>query len=263
MSNQLYHYSGLVMTTESTCLNTQTEIEAFLKKYCSKYVFQLERGEKEGKLHYQIYLNLTDKKRLATLAKLFQAETNLPIRLAPSSVAGKSALARYCMKTETRVQGPWADRNIYMGEDLPVELFTWQKNIFKMLGTKPDSRKVYWFVDAKGGKGKSTFSKYMYFYHDIVTITFGNAGDLLHLVSKFQGRAGYIFDLSRTKGGQSSMNDIYASIEAVKNGYFINTKYECSICCFAIPHVIVFSNHYPEMSKLSKDRWEIIDMSNF
>lgn len=100
----------------------------------------------------------------------------------------------------------------------------------------------------------------MYFRHNVLTLTFGDAKDLLNLVFKKQGLPTYMFDLSRTKGGKTSMSDIYQALESVKNGYFINTKYETGVACYAIPHVIVFSNHAPDMSALSLDRWHIHTM---
>ncbi len=49
----------------------------------------------------------------------------------------------------------------------------------------------------------------------------------------------------------------YEIIESVKNGIIYNTKYECEMRVYAIPHVIVFSNEMPDETKLSRDRWNI------
>ena len=70
----------------------------------------------------------------------------------------------------------------------------------------------------------------------------------------------YIFDISRTVP-TGSMNEIYMALESVKNGYFVNTKYDTGVCCMEIPHVIVFSNHLPKLSALSGDRWKIHNLS--
>ncbi len=125
----------------------------------------------------------------------------------------------------------------------------------------PDPRKIYWYHDEKGGAGKSSFAKYLWWNHGHLTLTFADAKDLLNLVYKKQGLRAYLFDLSRTKGGKSSMSDIYQALESVKNGYFVNAKYETGVACYAIPHVVVFSNHLPDMSALSADRWVIRHLS--
>jgi len=100
----------------------------------------------------------------------------------------------------------------------------------------------------------------MYFHMKIITLSIGKASDLLNLVYKNQGKTCYCFDISRTVT-KGSMTEIYQALESVKNGYFVNTKYDTGVACFEIPHVIVFSNHLPMMAALSLDRWNIIDMS--
>jgi len=182
---------------------------------------------------------------------------------APASEKGKKALQDYCMKKETRILGPWADKAIYMGQDLIQKLRPWQAAIKELVTSEtPHPRKIFWVYDEVGGAGKSSFAKYMYFHHKIITLTFGDAKDLLYVVQKFQGRTAYMFDLSRTKGGKTSMSDIYQALEAVKNGMFVSSKYESDICLMSTPHVVVFSNHKPNMDALSKDRFSIIDFGD-
>ncbi len=52
----------------------------------------------------------------------------------------------------------------------------------------------------------------------------------------------------------------YEVIESVKNGIVYNTKYESEMRVYKIPHVIVFSNERPDETKLSHDRWDIIEL---
>ena len=53
----------------------------------------------------------------------------------------------------------------------------------------------------------------------------------------------------------------YNGLEAVKDGIFFSSKYESGMCMFNSPHVIVFSNEEPEYENLTKDRWNVIDLS--
>ena len=50
-------------------------------------------------------------------------------------------------------------------------------------------------------------------------------------------------------------------MECFKNGYVLDTKYEGQKKRFVPPHIFVFSNSLPDISKLSKDRWNIIDIN--
>lgn len=238
----------------------QELVHKVCKTVAKKFIYQLERGEEKGKLHYQMYLNVKKKTRPKALGALMSGLGLLGIDPRYCSEKGEAALKSYCMKSDTRVAGPWADKYIYRGQDLITELRPWQQEIFDMIQTDPDKRKIYWYTDSKGGAGKTSFAKWLYYHHDILCLTFADAKDLLNVVYNRQGLKCYLFDLSRTKGGKTSMSDIYQALESVKNGYFINSKYETGVACYAVPHVIVFSNHEPDRNCLSLDRWCIKNM---
>lgn len=258
---QLYLWSMTVHETKTTPDLTSkiSSMTKALKSVCKDYIFQLEKAPTTGRLHYQGYLKLHTKLRKRQLIGKIASYGFPDASFQPCSTAGRKALEEYAMKEESRVQGPFSMRRIYLGQDLITVLRPWQKEIAKMLlgDASPHRRKIFWYHDQAGGAGKSSFSKYMWFHHKVLTLTFADAKDLLNLVSKMPGLPAYIFDLSRTKGGKTSMSDIYQALESVKNGYFINSKYETSVVCFEIPHVIVFSNHLPDVTALSMDRWDI------
>lgn len=238
-------------------LEDKPKINAALRLLCSKFVYQFERGEKKQKDHWQIFCRTKAKLRPAQFAKKLNVAHILAPCVAICSTNGREALANYCMKKDTRLSGPWADKPIYLGGDLPTTLRPWQQELSDLLDGPIDSRRLHWYYDPYGGAGKSTFAKYMYFHKKIITLTFGTADNLLNLVYKMQGLRTYMFDLSRTKGKKSSMSDIYQALESVKNGYFANTKYETGLACFERPHVIVFSNYPPDLKALSPGRWII------
>ena len=52
----------------------------------------------------------------------------------------------------------------------------------------------------------------------------------------------------------------YQAIEAIKNGIFYNTKYESKMITYNSPHVIIFANFFPDITKLSSDRWVIREL---
>ncbi len=49
----------------------------------------------------------------------------------------------------------------------------------------------------------------------------------------------------------------YGLLEQLKNGCMFSGKYEGGQFVFPIPHVVVFANQAPDMSKFSLDRWLI------
>lgn len=255
-ASQVWHFS----LTYHAKLEDRELLHDALTSLCDKFVYQLEEAPTTKSTHFQCYLHLKQKDRESSVLKKLAAEgLEQKMFVKRSSNAGKRALKKYCMKKDTRIAGPWADKKIYLGHDLIKKLRPWQLELEAKLVNDGniDPRVIYWFYDKQGGAGKTSFAKYMMFHHDIITLTFADAKDLLYVVSKFQNRSAYIFDLSRTKGGKSSMSEIYQALEAVKNGYFISQKYESDIVMMQIPHVVVFSNHMPDVDCLSKDRWRI------
>lgn len=227
---------------------------------CKAWVFQLE--DTGGNRHFQGYVNMNDKIR----AKQLGAEMNDDfhgIEMRPASNAGKRALQKYCMKTESRVHGPWADRVIYMGQDLPTKLLGWQQELKAYLLGPVDERELIWVYDPEGNSGKSAFCKYMSFHHGTLKLTYGNSGDLLNLVSKSPGRKAYLFDLTRTKPALFSSADLYSAMEDVKNGHFVNTKYETEEVLMAQPHVVIFANQRPDAGSVSEDRWNVVHIRSY
>lgn len=253
----VYIYSITIFDT----IDAMEDIFKFFNKIAKKFVFQLEECPTTKSHHFQCYVNLKIKKRQHELCKMLNASGFNGANCSVASDAGKERLKLYAMKEDSRIDGPWADHPIYRGQDLIKELRPWQQGIVKLIGTTPHKRKIYWYYDSTGGKGKSSLSKYLYFHHGIIPLTIGKASDLLNVVYKLQGKKMYIFDISRTIP-TGTMNEIYTALESVKNGFFVNTKYETGVACFEIPHVVVFSNHLPKMSALSQDRWHIVNLSS-
>lgn len=206
--------------------------------------------------HYQGYGHLREKQRPKALAIKANEEFR-GIRIAPCSTGGVEALKKYAMKKETRVRGPWADKMIYMGQDLPTKLHAWQEQLKAILMTKPDNRTIHWIYDPVGNSGKTMFTKYMQFHHGMLTVSYGDAKNLVNLVYKNPHLQAYMFDLTRAKPAEFGRSDIYSTMESIKNGYMVNQKYETGTLMMMPPHVVVFSNQEPEYELLSQDRWKV------
>ena len=116
-----------------------------------------------------------------------------------------------------------------------------------------NNRVINWFYDTKGGAGKSVFAKYLCLYYNAIYLSRGNYKDLINLIYKSDNVNIVILDLPRNNGNRVS----YDALEAIKNGIICNVKYETGMKVFDSPHIIVFSNERPDLTCLSKDRWNI------
>lgn len=137
-------------------------------------------------------------------------------------------------------------------------LYPWQRTIADLYSTIPDGRTCHWIVDIEGGKGKSSFCKYMYVKHKVLTIQGGKLADIMNIVFNVDMRATrmVLIDIPRSTGNRVS----YSAIECILNGMITNTKYETGVKVFDPPHLVVFSNFYPNMKELSSDRWKIMEL---
>lgn len=245
-----------------------------------RFIFQLEctersEEEREGaggydNWHYQGYLKVSNKRRPRTVgAELGEGFPGIQFNVC--STNGQSALRDYCMKRDGSYRaGPWCEegevkvKEEYKGDDLPSSLYPWQDSISKIVVTKPDDRTINWVHDEVGGIGKTKLVKKLCFEGkgDVVFLSFGNASDLLYQVVKRGERKVYLLDLQRTKSKNWHMDDIYAALEAIKNGMVFSTKYDGGELMMDPPHVWVFSNYMPEREKMSKDRFKIWRVQN-
>jgi len=133
-----------------------------------------------------------------------------------------------------------------------------QTELLDIIEGSVDDRKVYWYYDYVGNQGKSYISKYLQLTKDVYYITGGKQNDILY---GYQGEGIVIIDLARTYA--DNLEHIYTIIENLKNGQYLSTKYETKQKLFKVPHIIVMANFKPDQSKLSKDRWELRDITDY
>jgi hypothetical protein len=136
-----------------------------------------------------------------------------------------------------------------------VEWKPFQQDIITYLKTNPDKRKVKWILDTQGNLGKSYLTKYLATTSDAYIVSGGRKEDILFA---YDGQPTIIFDLPRDCQDKEY---IYGVIELLKNGQYLNTKYHSEMRLYTTPHIIVFSNFPPDQTKLSEDRWDILDLS--
>ena len=259
--SNIYHF-GVRWSVEHNREHKEA-MHQWLKQVADKYVFQAEFTEdaetKKPNPHYQGYFHTVKKNRPTTMA--IAANPILRgVNVQASSTAGITSLKGYCMKMESRVAGPWADKKIYMGADLWAfeRMPPWQREMLDKLAMPPGDRKMFWIYDPTGNSGKTKFAKTLCFRHDAVGLGYGNSTDVLNLVSKFVGKRIYCWNLTRAKPANLSELDLYSAMESVKDGFFINLKYETAQVLMDPPHVLVMANHVPKYAHISADRWDVL-----
>jgi len=134
-----------------------------------------------------------------------------------------------------------------------AELRQWQIEAIEML-EKQDDRKVDWYVDIDGGQGKTFLAKWLIAMKGAFYLQGGKTADVAHAYS---GEDVVVCDFTRDKEDCVQ----YSAIESLKNGIIFSPKYDSTTKIKAQgAKIIVFSNWAPDKSKLSADRWNIINL---
>lgn len=154
----------------------------------------------------------------------------------------------------------------YVQDNYPVlsipayELRNWQRFLQQKLETPPDRRKIIFVVDEIGNSGKSWFAHFYTQKNEIIcqVLLPGKKSDMA-FVLKPNLRILFL-DAPRSKQGEYIQYDF---LEDLKNGYVFSNKYESKIKTYEPMHVVVNMNERPDMTKLSEDRYDIINIRQF
>lgn len=235
----------------------EEEVKMKLKEICKMWCFQLEKGEKTEFMHYQGRVSFKLKTRKAPL--LFPG-----IHWSPTSSLNKDNNF-YVVKSETREAGPWSDKDkeVYVPKQYrDIKLYKWQQEII-------DSRNVFndriidMIYDEKGNNGKSTVASIAeIMYNAIDCPPINDCKELIQYVcnecmDNELRTPGLVFvDLPRAMN-KDGLYGIYSAIEQIKKGKLVDTRYHGRKWWIDSPRIWVFSNHLPDLSLLSNDRWRI------
>lgn len=139
------------------------------------------------------------------------------------------------------------------------ELRPWQSHLLDLLALPADDRTIIFVVDRIGNSGKSWFTHWYEQTHEHVQVMQpGKKADMAYVLNC---RTKVLFvDTPRSKQGEYIQYDF---LEDVKNGYVFSTKYESRVKTLYRCHVVVTMNETPDMTKLSEDRYVIIDVEDY
>ncbi len=226
-------------------------LDATLRRTSRRWIFQLEEGTSKTP-HYQGYLEFKRRRRPIAVFKCS--------RIHWEKCRDPDAAIDYCSK-EPRLAGPW-QYGIAAKEEIKIisELRPWQQELLDKLSDEPDDRTVNWFVDHKGGAGKTAMARYLIVKHDAVYLS-GKAADCFFAIAAYKEEKGtgpriVILDYPRVMEKFVS----FAAIEKIKDGVFFSGKYESKTLIMNSPHVIVFSNFDPDYSNFTDDRWNLVQL---
>nr|WCR62252.1 MAG: replication associated protein [ssDNA virus sp.] len=136
------------------------------------------------------------------------------------------------------------------------ELREWQTALLAELDGPANDRTVRFVVDNDGGHGKSWFCGYAFSKLDGVQILGpGKRDDLAHAVD-VRTRI-FLFNIPR--GNAEYLN--YGLLEMIKDRMVLSPKYESQMKILQhTPHVVVFMNEQPDMTKMTADRYDITQL---
>jgi hypothetical protein len=143
------------------------------------------------------------------------------------------------------------------GPEPHVDWRDWQKKLRAELDEKPDDRKIIWYYDEVGKSGKSYLSKHMGKYQKAFVCTttkiYHAATGLANHVNRHGDPSIVLINFTR----ETNPTGIYNCLESMKDGMVFVQKYQSDMMYFESPHVIIFANFAPDVSKMSSDRWDI------
>ena len=199
-------------------------------------------------------------------AKFFSELHNVDSAIHWEKARNLMACRNYCSKLKTQAGTVWT-KGFAVAETVkdPLagkELYGWQKEIVKLCEEDADDRKVFWYWSEAGNIGKSALCKHMCLTLDRCYVLGGKFKDAMYAIDQMVNKHKkppyvLVFDVPRSmiKDGYPMVS--YHTMEKIKDGCFFSSKYESQQVLFNTPHVVVFANCAPDMTKLSSDRWEV------
>ncbi len=243
---------------------SQPQLCLLLDKHCKRWCFQLEKGEKNGYMHWQVRFSLKVRLRYSTILqsikkKSFWIGGHITPTSNPTYWSGDMF---YVMKEDTRVSGPWSDKDDKKVLTQQLEWFVKQKlrpfqtDIIEQSQIF-DMRTIDLIWDTTGCCGKSLLSEYMEYEGLAEEIpAYRLMDDIFQWVATRPIKKSYIIDLPRGMK-KDRLGDFYSGIEVIKNGVAFDKRNRATKVRFSRPRIFVFTNILPDFKLMSDDRWVI------
>lgn len=224
-----------------------------------KYIIGKEIGE-QGTPHLQGYIKFKNQRTLQQCKKI---NNRAHWEIAKGN---EKQNFDYCSKDlNFKAEGFESKQQLRKKEALKkyfnTEWKPWQADLIEYLEkNEPNARTINWYYEQEGNKGKSYLAKYLYLIYNTI-IADGKKDNIFHQIKTMITEENIepelvILDIPRCNEGYVN----YGAIEEIKNGLILSGKYESSSVIFDNVHVVVFANFPPDEYKLSKDRWNIVNI---
>lgn len=240
---------------------TEEEVKDILSTFTNNevsYLFQEEKGA-EGTPHLQGCFKTKNPMDFKSV-KSWMPRAHL------EKAKNWRSLIKYCCKQETRVGRVFHSDDIKVPEVAEdplcregVELKKWQEEAIEAIADRND-REIHWWVDRRGGQGKTSMCKHLVLKHDACYVA-GKGADVKYLISNWIEKRGthpklIVINITRTQ--ENFVN--YGVIEEIKDGLFVSSKYRTTAVVMNSPQVFIFANFSPDLRKMTQDRWVIHDL---
>lgn len=250
-------------------LYTPDSLMGWLKSNCKKAVFQIEQGD-SGYKHFQGRFSLIKKRQKSPLLNLFK-NIPPPNYLEPTVSKEYQKEAFYCMKEDTRIEGPWKfgdedsddENEVYIPRQYrDLQLYPWQQKILddsKIF----NPRTINYIYDTTGNNGKSTLASIGELLHGGIDLPpINDYKEVMALMccicsdKKLRNPSTVFIDMPRALR-KDQLYGMYCAIEQIKKGKLYDMRYHYKSWWIDSPAIWVFSNSIPDLSMLSSDRWKI------
>jgi len=264
-------------TVKATGLTPERLIAILKEIGVNKYAFQKEEGQQRpaasgssaedaksgGYIHYQGRVSFKQAKRLPNLK-------HPDIKPHWSIEANEQASSFYVLKEDTRVEGPWTDKDtvpyipfrLRVGED---RLRGWQQWILARVRAQGD-RKITFVVDKKGGRGKSFLGLWIATHGGVrLPTSLTHVQDFIQAAMATLGGTPsrskiVVLDVPRSCVGVEKWFKFLTALEDIKNGHLCDPRYAYKEAFIEPPQLLVFSNTYPPVECLTGDRFDCVDI---
>lgn len=246
---------------------TEESLKDWFKTNCTRWVFQLEKGEETGYMHWQARAVMRKRARINVHKReLIPEGFNY---VGPTCTDQAESLrmrgeALYQMKVQTRVEGPWTDKD-EQREFVPYqfrgEAKQWQQMILDSADVR-DSRHINVVIDPVGNKGKSWLTGRAICMGFPMIPSCGDAKELIATVCDILMSTNnrepklIILDLPRSLN-KKRLHSMFHAVEVIKNGIVYDMRYSYKQWRYHSPQIWVMTNEKIDTSYMSHDRWNI------
>jgi len=133
----------------------------------------------------------------------------------------------------------------------------WQRDLETRLNADANDREIIFVVDTIGGCGKSWFIRWWLSRKGELTqrLSVGKRDDLAYAID--ESKRYFLFDIPR----DSAEFIQYNILEQLKDRLIFSPKYVSRTKMLQeVPHVVCFMNQDPDRTKLSADRYKVINI---